>query len=439
VHPERNVEHFSPIEARFVRFTVLATTDGIEPCIDELELYGPDAKADNLALASRGARATASSVYLNNPRHRIEHINDGRHGNEHSWISREPGRGWVQIGLPRAAVVERIVWGRDRARQYRDRLPRDYRIEVSTDGQAWKAVAGSWDRHPPGHAAPAPEDVARLNEERRRLDERLSELQKPWRIYAGTFHTPDRTHVLKRGDPMQKLEEVPPAAPAQIGPRFSLKPGASEAERRLALAAWIAHPENPLPARVMVNRVWHWHFGQGLVRTPSDFGFNGDRPSHPELLDWLAKEYQENGWRLKPLHRLIVLSSTYRQASRFDAKAAAVDAGDRLLWRYPPRRLEAEAIRDTMLQVSGALERRMGGRGYHLWDYSGYVIVFSPKARLEPDAFRRMIYQFKPRLQQDGTFGVFDCPDATTTMPRRNRSTTALQALNLLNDPFVLA
>ena len=187
----------------------------------------------------------------------------------------------------------------------------------------------------------------------------------------------------------------------------------------------------------MVNRVWHWHFGQGLLRTPSDFGFNGDRPSHPELLDWLAKEYQANGWRLKPLHRLIVLSNTYRQASRLDAKSAAVDASNRLLWRYPPRRLEAEAIRDTMLQVSGALNRRMGGPGYHLWEYSGYVIVFKPKTVLGAEEFRRMIYQFKPRLQQDGTFGVFDCPDATTTMPRRNRSTTALQALNLLNDPFV--
>jgi hypothetical protein len=216
-----------------------------------------------------------------------------------------------------------------------------------------------------------------------------------------------------------------------------LRPGAGEAERRLALAAWLGHPDNPLPARVLVNRLWHWHFGKGIVRTPSDFGAQGDRPSHPELLDWLAAELQANGWRLKPLHRLIVLSSTYRQSGRFDAKAAALDAGNRLLWRYAPRRAEAEVIRDTMLQVSGALDRRMGGPGYHLWDYSGYVIVFKPKA-LGPETFRRMVYQFKPRLQQDRTFGAFDCPDATAATPRRSVSTTALQALNLLNDPFVL-
>jgi hypothetical protein len=437
VHPRRNVERIAAVKARFVRFTVSATTDGTEPCIDELELYSPDAMVGNVALAGRGAKATASSVYPNSPLHRIEHINDGRLGNAHSWISREPGKGWVQIELPKTVTLDRIVWGRDREESYRDRLARDYRIEISTDGNSWKTVAGSWDRHPSGHAVVPSDEVSKLLKRRRQIDERLQVLEKPLRAYAATFRTPEQTYILKRGDPLQKREEVQPSTPARIGPRFTLRPSATEPERRLALAEWLAHPDNPLPARVMVNRVWHWHFGQGLVRTPSDFGFNGDRPSHPELLDWLAKEYQSSGWRLKPLHRLIVLSGTYRQASRLNAKAAVMDASNRLLWRYTPRRLEAEAIRDTMLQVSGALNRRMGGPGYHLWEYSGYVIVFKPKTVLGPEEYRRMIYQFKPRLQQDGTFGVFDCPDATTTMPRRDHSTTALQALNLLNDPFV--
>lgn len=438
VRPNRNVEYFVAVAARFVRFTISATLDRTEPCIDELELYGPGAETGNLALAERGVKVTASSLYPNDPHHRIEHINDGRWGNSYSWISHEPGAGWVQLELPKSVVVERLVWGRDRQGRFQDRLPSDYRIEVSTDGHSWKTVAGSWDRHPPGRAFVPTETVRKLFDERKQLDERLRIAEQPVRIYAGMFRTPDRTHLLQRGDPMQKRQEVQPSAPSQIGPPFVLKPGATEADRRLALADWIAHRDNPLTARVMVNRLWQGHFGQGLVRTPSDFGFNGDRPSHPELLDWLAEAFQANGWRLKPLHRSIVLSSTYRQASRFDAKAAAVDASNRLLWRYPPRRLEAEAIRDTMLQVSGALIRRMGGPGYHLWDYTGYVIVFKPKPVLGPDEFRRMIYQFKPRLQQDRTFGVFDCPDATTAMPRRNRSTTTLQALNLLNDPFVL-
>ncbi len=438
VQARRNVERFAPVEARFVRLVISATTDGTEPCVDELEVYGPGAPAVNLALAAAGARASASSVYAGNPSHKLEHLNDGRYGNGHSWISAEAGRGWVQVELARPAAVDRVVWGRDRHGKYADRLPRDYLIQVSGDGSVWQTVAGSRDRLTPGRAtASRGETLVKLTARRRELEARLSELENPPMMYAGTFRTPETTHRLSRGDPTKPLEAVEPGAVAAVRPAFRVRPGAAEAERRLALADWVGSPENPLPARVLVNRVWHWHFGQGIVRTPSDFGFNGDRPSHPELLDWLAAEYQSNGWRLKPLHRLIVLSATYRQAGRPDPHAAARDAGNRLLWRFPSRRLEAEAVRDTMLQVSGALDRKTGGPGYNLWDYSGYVIVFTPKAELGPDTFRRMVYQFKPRLQQDGTFGAFDCPDATQPAPRRNTSTTALQALNLLNDPFV--
>jgi hypothetical protein len=189
-----------------------------------------------------------------------------------------------------------------------------------------------------------------------------------------------------------------------------------------------------------VNRLWHYHFGQGLVATPSDFGYNGDRPSHPELLDWLATELVRSGWQTKPLHRLILLSATYRQSGRIDPKALAVDRQNRLLWRMPPRRLEAEAVRDAILAVSGGLNRRMGGPGYELWEKNtNYVVVFKPKKELGPEEFRRMVYQFKPRSQQDPTFGLFDCPDAALARPRRNVSTTALQALNLFNGSFVLA
>jgi hypothetical protein len=437
VNPRRNVERFAPVEARFVRFTISATADGTPPCLDELEVYGPG-DAGNLALAERGARASASSLLPGSDIHRVEHLNDGRHGNGRSWISNEPGKGWARVELPRPAAVDRVVWGRDREGKFADRLAREYRVEVSADGSSWKAVAGSWDRLPPGTAAAA--DPARDKREARRkgLQDRLAALEKPPMMYAGTFRRPDVTRLLQRGDPTQPQEEVAPSAVAAVRPAFARKPGATEAERRLALADWIASLDNPLPPRVMANRVWHWHFGQGLVRTPSDFGFNGDRPSHPELLDWLAAEFLANGGRLKPLHRLIVLSSTYRQSGRPDPRAATADADNRLLWRRPPRRLEAEALRDAVLQVSGALDRRMGGPGYHLWDYSGYVIVFTPKAAPAPDAFRRMVYQFKPRLQQDPTFGAFDCPDATAAAPRRAASTTPLQALNLLNDPFVL-
>jgi hypothetical protein len=145
------------------------------------------------------------------------------------------------------------------------------------------------------------------------------------------------------------------------------------------------------------------------------------------------------GWQLKPLHRLILLSATYRQSSRLDSRALGIDKQNRLLWRMTPRRLETESIRDAILACSGRLDPAMGGPGYNLWERNtNYVAVYAPRAEPGADVFRRMVYQFKPRSQQDPTFGAFDCPDAALVAPRRNVSTTALQALNLLNSPFII-
>ena len=438
VQPGRNVEHFAPILARFVRFTIQATNDGTEPCLDELEFYSPDANPKNLALALSGSTARASSLYPGSPFHAVEHLNDGQVGNPRSWISREPGAGWAEIELPAPAVIDRIVWARDRQGVYRDRLPTRYTIEVATEPGAWHAVADSTDRAQVG-TPPPPDSVAR-EARRAGLLKQLASLADTTPVYAGTFTQPERTHLLRRGDPMQPGAEVAPAALHSASPPLTLPPDTPEADRRLALARWIADPANPLPARVAVNRAWHHHFGRGIVATPGDFGFNGEQPTHPELLDWLARAFLDNGGHLKPIHRLIVTSATYRQSGRPDDKAAAVDRDARLLWRKPPRRLEAEAIRDTILAASGALDLREGGPGYSLWeDNTNYVVVFKPRADLGPDANRRMIYQFKPRSQPDPTFGAFDCPEGGLVAPRRNVSTTALQALNLLNSRFILA
>ncbi|HZY89725.1 MAG TPA: DUF1549 domain-containing protein, partial [Gemmataceae bacterium] len=202
VSPERNVERFAPVTARFVRFTVTATADGTEPCIDELEVYGPGG-AGNLALASGGARPSASSVYEGSPLHKVEHVNDGRLGNGRSWIARERGAGWVQVELPKASMIDRVVWGRDRERKYRDRLASEYRVEVSADGAHWKAVAGSWDRLAPGKVGPQPPAaLAELLARRGKLAARVAELEQPVLVYAGQFREPEATYVLKRGDPM---------------------------------------------------------------------------------------------------------------------------------------------------------------------------------------------------------------------------------------------
>jgi hypothetical protein len=268
---------------------------------------------------------------------------------------------------------------------------------------------------------------------------RRSQLGAALKVYAGSFSQPGPTHLLIRGDPTRKGAEVRPATVAAVRPALVLDPAAPEPQRRAALARWIAHPANPLPARVMVNRAWHYHFGRGIVATPSDFGFNGGAPSHPELLEWLASTYIAGGWQLKPIHRLIVTSAVYRQSSRLDARAEGIDRDNRLLWRMTPRRQEAESLRDAILATSGRLDTRMGGPGYNIWEpNTNYVAVYRPRAELGPDAFRRMVYQFKPRSQPDPTFSAFDCPDAALVAPRRNVSTTALQALNLLNSRFVI-
>jgi hypothetical protein len=162
-------------------------------------------------------------------------------------------------------------------------------------------------------------------------------------------------------------------------------------------------------------------------------------PSHPELLDWLASELIDSGWHLKHVQRLILTSKTFRQSSHALPDALAKDAGDRLLWRFPPQRLEAEEVRDSILAVSGKLDRRMGGPGFDLFMPNGnYVKVYTSKQKFGPEEFRRMVYQEKPRMQLDDTFGAFDCPDAGQVAPKRNVSTTPLQALNLLNSTFII-
>ena len=263
---------------------------------------------------------------------------------------------------------------------------------------------------------------------------------EPSKVFAGLFREPDPIRLLTRGDPEQPRERVAPAVPAVLG-GLALAKDAPEPERRRALAEWIVDPENPLTARVIVNRIWQGHFGRGLVETPNDFGRSGQPPSHPKLLDRLAFDFVRSGWSIKRLHRRIVLSSTYRQSS-FEhpdpEPARQTDAGVTLLWRYPARRVEAEAIRDSMLAVSGELDFAAGGRGFDLFDKRGGLSGFRPIESFDPAGLRRMIYAHKVRREQDGVFGAFDCPDAGQSTPQRRESMTPIQALNLFNSRFTL-
>lgn len=449
VNSVRNEDRFAETEARFLRFTILASSGG-EPCIDELEAGSGNV---NLALASAGTKATASGSLAGYEIHKLEHLNDGRPGNARSWISSEAGKGWVQLEFPKAVRIDRVVWGRDREGNFKDRLTTQYRIELATEPGVWKTVASSEDRTPfPGESTKPAGPEYRFDgiadseaaQGRRWLAELESarkqkgELAKSPTVYSGTFSQPGPTHRLHRGDPLLKRETVSPGTLALFQP-LVLSTNAPERDRRLALADWIARSDNPLTARVIVNRVWQHQFGVGLVNTPNDFGKNGSKPSHPELLDWLASDLIEHGWSLKHLQRRILSSATWRQSGLPRPQALAVDAGSRLLWRFPPRRIEAEGIRDSILAVSGNLDRARGGPSFYLHEVDREnVYHYHPKEAFGSADTRRMVYAFKVRMEQDGIFGAFDCPDGSLVMPRRSVSTTPLQALNLFNSRFIL-
>ncbi len=268
---------------------------------------------------------------------------------------------------------------------------------------------------------------------------------KPHHAYAVQPSQAGMMRVHLRGNPGTPGEVVSAGGiSAVVGPPadFGLVPEAPQEERRQRLATWITSRENPLFGRVVVNRLWQAHFGPGLVETPSDLGFNGGLPSHPELLDWLASELVERGWSLKAIHRLIVTSAAYRQGSRLDPTAMAKDAGDRLVWRKAPSRLEAEMVRDAMLAISGQLDPKLGGPSFFDRDVSlaprTSIVINLEADPARPGLNRRTLYRSWGRGARSGLLDAFDCPDPSTTAPRRAITTTPLQALTLMNNALVL-
>ncbi|MBT5847486.1 MAG: DUF1549 domain-containing protein, partial [Verrucomicrobiales bacterium] len=433
---DRNEEFFAPMKARSVRFTVLATTGQSEPCIDELEVLDVDKK--NVSL---GGTLKSSGDFANNPKHKLAHLIDGKFGNPRSWISNEPGKGWVQITFSKPARIERIVWQRDRQGKLRDRLPTKYKIEIEPAPGQWRVVASSENRVPFGakfdaNAVAARKDLteaqkiktATLLKKHAELRKELAEIETGSLAYAGKFTKPPKTFRLHRGDAIQPREAVTAGTLLKFnGARLAAD--APEKARRTALAEWIVNPENPLTARVIVNRVWQYHFGTGLVDTPSDFGHNGASPTHPEFLDWLATDFITQRWSLKHLHRRILGSRAFTQSSTPQPAALKRDAQSRLLWRFPPRRLEAEAIRDSILAASGKLDLAMGGPGFSLFEIQKEnVRHYFPKKKFSATDWRRMVYATKFRQEQDDVFGAFDCPDGNQSVPRRGRYTTPMQA-----------
>jgi hypothetical protein len=257
---------------------------------------------------------------------------------------------------------------------------------------------------------------------------------------------PRPVNLLRRGDIHQPGPPAPPgtlSGVAGLPSRFPISAADDESARRAALARWLTDSANPLTWRSIANRVWHYHFDRGIVATPNDFGRMGAAPSHPELLDWLAATFRDSGGSFKQLHRLIVTSAVYRQETRDDPMAASVDADDTWLWRQRRRRLDAESIHDAILMVAGRLDTRMGGPSVQQFTLSAGVHV-TPVVNYtrydwnSPASSRRSVYRFLFRTLPDPFFDTLDAADSSQLIAVRNESTTPLQALALLNNPFVL-
>lgn len=304
-----------------------------------------------------------------------------------------------------------------------------------------------------------------------KVAESLKMLPAPSRVYSGMVHTgsgsfvgtgalggkPRVIRVLARGNVTSPQKEVGPGrvplSHSDSG-EFNLPAGHSEGERRVAMAQWITSSNNPLTWRSIVNRVWLYHFGRGIVDSPNDFGRMGQQPSHPELLDWLATEFRDGDQSLKQLHRMIVNSRTYRQVSSIEEanlassgdvtsnSAVAIDSSNLYLWRMNRRKLEAEAVRDAALAVAGKLNRQLGGPAFqdfvvekpeHSPHYE-YQLHDSEDVRIH----RRSIYRFLVRSQPQPFMTTLDCADPSMSVDKRNETVTALQALALLNNRLML-
>ena len=464
-------ESFAATEAKYLKFIIHSLTGDHQPAakgkrggggkLTEFQVWSAEDPNRNVALASNGTKAEGakSATAEDFPEaYGPQYCIDGTLGE--AWFIGEPAV--LTLTFAKPEKINRITFINARGdrsiveEKVRGATPCEYEIQVSSDGQTWRTVANDKGREPwtPAHGiARSRHDVTTKDEQTKlaALDKQIATVQAKLKVvptlqqmWVGTHAQPkESTFVHKGGDPMKPADVVLPASLSvldQVTKPYELKPDADEGERRLALAKWITSNENPLTPRVLANRVWQWHFGTGVVDTPSDFGFLGSKPTHPELLDYLASRIVANDWKLKPLHREILLSQTYLQSAAYREDAAKEDKDARLLWRFPPRRLSAEELRDTMLTVGGRLQLEpMGGPGFRLYRYlANNVSTYVPLDTHGPESYRRAVYHQNARASVVDVLNDFDLPDIAFAAPKRANTTTPLQALTLLNHSFTL-
>ncbi len=468
IDPFGTEESFPPVKAKHIKFVIRSFTNdhqgklprgGGGGKLTEFQVWSIDNR--NVALASHGTRAEGakSATAEDFPEaYGPQYCIDGQRGE--AWFIGHPAE--LTLTLAQPETLQRITF--INARGDRDTneskvsgaTPTEYDIQVSLDGTSWTTVATDAGREPwsPGHGiAKARLQIIKPQEQTQlaTLIQRIAKTQAqlaavpPLRqMWIGNRSQPkEPTTVHKGGDPMKPGDPVVPASLAvlnQATKPYQLPPDADEGQRRLALAQWITSHENPLTPRVLANRVWQHHFGTGLVDTPSDFGFLGSKPTHPELLDYLAAKLVANGWKLKDLHREILLSRTYQQSAAGHPDGLKQDKSARLLWRFPPRRLSAEELRDTLLTVAGQMKLEpMGGPGFRLYKFTqNNVCTYFPLDAHGPETYRRAVYHQNARASVVDVLNDFDLPDIAFAAPKRANTTTPLQALTLLNHSFTL-
>ena len=442
-------EHFKPVETNRIRFLINRTNDGNNPELDDVEIWTVATDTEpsiNVAHRDSGAVATSSPTAKGNQGKGPELLIDGSRQLLLYFKAADKQNVWIEIELDQSHLIDRItIKPRGRA------VPTDYRIQIPTaDEKEWETIADSRNRYPHltdigdigqiqllGVSNEQKTSIVETSASLRNYKKQYDDLIRGHQIYVGQLHTPRKTHLMVGGDPEKPGAIVAPGFLSVLSD-MELDDDSTDSERRKALADAIASKSNPLTARVIANRIWQHYFGTGLVDTPSDFGLNGGRPSHAKLLDWLARYLMDHNWSLKQLHRKLLLSATFRQASHTKLEAFSIDANSRLLWRFPPQRLEGEVLRDTVLQASGKLNTKQFGEPFKFFEETTNQFAKRVPLKTYGEAgWRRMIYGEKVRLTQIGIFGVFDCPDASQMTPKRSVSTSAVQALALFNSDFV--
>ncbi|MEK9773407.1 MAG: DUF1553 domain-containing protein, partial [Opitutae bacterium] len=440
--------HWPPVEATELRVDF---SSGYV-ALDELEVFGLPAENENLAHQSTGTKVTTDPSFAQQGnRFPIERIIDGKFGTQRwqaSFNKENKQQPWLQLSFNKPTTIGRLRLSSNREYYFEtDYLEKKTKYNFKNFSVSAKLPDGTWKK------LFATKDFNKLIEEKKYLSETIEEInhltyrlseEGPRPSFVGTFIQPKPVRVFHRGSPENPRDLVLPGGPRILDGELDLDKDATGRARRSAFADWLVDTKNPLTARVMANRVWQHVFGHGLVTTGSDFGRAGAAPSHPELLDWLAAEFSmpeysgAKPWSMKSLIRLLVTSEAFKRSSKPSEQGMLKDAGATFLWRYPPRRVEAEVIRDGILLASGKLDRAMGGRSYRIHnvkkDYAQWEVVDN----FGSETWRRMIYQERMRRVDDQIFTAFDFPDCGQVRDKRPVSTTPLQALNLMNSPFVV-